>query len=51
MKKKENFNKLISFILPLVSLVIIFSFVKIFPFGNNSVTIIDGNNQYIAILA
>lgn len=51
MKRKENISKLISFILPLFTLAIIFSFVKIFPFGNNSITIIDGNNQYIAILA
>lgn len=50
MKRKENINKLVSFILPLFILVIMFVFVKIFPFGNNSITIIDGNNQYIAIL-
>lgn len=51
MKRKENINGLISFILPLFVLVIIFSLVKIFPFGNNSITVIDGNNQYMAILA
>lgn len=51
MKRKENANELVSFVLPLFTLVIMFGLVKIFPFGNNSVTVIDGNNQYIAILA
>lgn len=49
-RKKELSNKVISFVLPLVVLMVMFSIVKIFPFGNNSITINDANNQYIAIL-
>lgn len=48
--KKKLTNKLISFLLPLIVLMAIFSIVKIFPFGNNTITINDANNQYIAIL-
>lgn len=49
-EKKELISKVLSFTLPFIVLIIMFSLVKIFPFGNNSVTINDANNQYIAIL-
>ena len=50
-KKKELTNKILSFTLPFIVLMIMFSLVRIFPFGNSSVTVNDANNQYIAILA
>lgn len=50
-EKRELINKVLSFTLPFIVLMIMFSLVRIFPFGNNSVTVNDANNQYIAILA
>ena len=50
-EKRELINKVLSFTLPFIVLMIMFSLVGIFPFGNSSVTVNDANNQYIAILA
>ncbi|EFK80633.1 hypothetical protein HMPREF9269_0157 [Ligilactobacillus salivarius ACS-116-V-Col5a] len=50
MKKKNATYYILSFLIPMLMLVITFALAKVYPFGNNTAVVGDMKNQYAAIL-
>ena len=50
MKKKNVVYYPLSFLIPVLMLVVIFALAKVYPFGNNTAVVGDMKNQYAAIL-
>lgn len=48
LNKEKNIRKIISFILPCFLFLIISAFIRIYPFGDNSILTIDMKNQYVS---
>ena len=50
MKKKNATYYILSFLIPVLMLIITFALAKVYPFGNNTAVVGDMKNQYAAIL-